>query len=599
MTFSASVRRRSLFVIFECGVLGPHVGGRSMNSFRAGKSCSIAVAILIAMVLVAAPGALAQTKPLGKLTAVEVQGNSQVDTDLILEQITLKIGDDITEQAVNETFARLDRMGWFMELSANTVPHLDGYKLIFFVREFPVLKDVRLAGNQQVPTGELLAVMETKAGEQLNAATLRSDLEKLSKLYSDKGYWVSIEPVLGDDAELQVNFVEWTVAEIRLEGLEKTKPAVARRTITLKEGEVINVTTINNDRRALYMLGAFEDVQARVEPIQGRPEFAVTYVFTERKTGVANMNLSYSSATGIMGYLQLGDENFLGNAQTINVKAEFGMGRANYELGFYEPWLGKTGKMSLGLNLYNRTADKKFTPEPAEGAEPIPYSQRRTGADVSLGTKLSLNTRAYVKFKWDNAVNTPADPDMADKIPPDGVTRSITLSAVNDERNDLWNPSAGHRLSGSIEYAGGLLGGDNHFTKLQAEGSGYLQVHEGHVLAARVSGGWGLTDLPEQERFVLGGAETVRGYKYGDIEGDRMIFANAEYRFKIIDNLQGVAFVDAGQAWDIGDSPDFSATKVGYGIGARLTVPFLGTIRIDYGISKQGGQLYFSFGQTF
>ena len=124
-------------------------------------------------------------------------------------------------------------------------------------------------------------------------------------------------------------------------------------------------------------------------------------------------------------------------------------------------------------------------------------------------------------------------------------------------------------------------------------------MHEGHVLAARVSGGWGLTDLPEQERFVLGGAETVRGYKYGDIEGDRMIFANAEYRFKIIDNLQGVAFVDAGQAWDIGGSPDFSATKVGYGIGARLTVPFLGTIRIDYGISKQGGQLYFSFGQTF
>ena len=61
-----------------------------MNSFRAGKSCSIAVAILIAMVLVAAPGALAQTKPLGKLTAVEVQGNSQVDTDLILEQITFE-----------------------------------------------------------------------------------------------------------------------------------------------------------------------------------------------------------------------------------------------------------------------------------------------------------------------------------------------------------------------------------------------------------------------------------------------------------------------------------------------------------------------------
>ena len=59
---------------------------------------------------------------------------------------------------------------------------------------------------------------------------------------------------------------------IRLEGLED-KPAVARRTITLKEGEVINVTTINN---TVGYMGGVRDVQARVEPIQGRPEFAVT-----------------------------------------------------------------------------------------------------------------------------------------------------------------------------------------------------------------------------------------------------------------------------------------------------------------------------------
>ena len=228
----------------------------------------------------------------------------------------------------------------------------------------------------------------------------------------------------------------------------------------------------------------------------------------------------------------------------------------------------------------------------------IPYSQRRTGADLSLGTSLSLNTKAFLKLKMTTLSTRPIH-SRAREPPPGGITRSVTLSAVNDARNDLWNPSDGHRLSGSIEYAGGVLGGDNHFTKIQAEGAGYLQIHDGHVLAGRVSGGWGLAPLPEQERFSLGGAETVRGYKYGDIEGDRMAFANAEYRFRIIDSLQGVAFVDAGQAWNAGEAVDVKNTKIGYGVGVRLNVPVLGTIRVDYGISKQGGQLYFSFGQTF
>ncbi|OPZ64891.1 MAG: Outer membrane protein assembly factor BamA precursor [Firmicutes bacterium ADurb.Bin506] len=574
-----------------------------MNSFCARKVCSIVVMVAMAVTLAAVPALAAQSKSLGKLTAVEVQGNSRIDSETILKQVTLKIGDDITEEAVNETFARLDSMGWFSDLNANTVQYLGGLKLIFVVREFPVLKSVSIAGNQLIPTDELAALMTTRAGEQLNAATLRSDLEKISKLYSDKGYWVSIEPSLQGDAELAVHLVEWTVSEIKLEGLGKTKPAVARRSISLKEGEFIDVAKINNDRRALYMLGAFEDVQAKVEPVAGKPEFTVTYIFTERKTGVANINLSYSSSTGIMGYLELGDENFLGNAQRINAKAEFGWGKANYELGFFEPWLGKTGKMSLGLNLYNKTADKKYTPESegGEGEDPvtIPYSQRRTGADVSLGTSLSLNTKVFLKLKMDNVVNTTSDPAGPEGLPAGGITRSITLSAVNDARNDLWNPSDGHRLSGSIEYAGGILGGDYSFTKVQAEGAGYVQIHDGHVLAGRVSGGWGLTPLPEQERFILGGAETVRGYKYGDLEGDRMAYANAEYRFRIIDSLQGVAFVDAGQAWNAGESLDIKNTKIGYGVGVRLNVPVLGTIRVDYGISKQGGQLYFSFGQTF
>jgi outer membrane protein insertion porin family len=216
-----------------------------------------------------------------------------------------------------------------------------------------------------------------------------------------------------------------------------------------------------------------------------------------------------------------------------------------------------------------------------------------------VGRTLSLNTRAFLKFKMDNAVTRALDPDEQDNIPTGGITRSLTVSAVNDTRDDLWSPTSGHRLTGSVEYAGGMLGGDHSFTKVEGEGSAYFQVRDGHVLAGRISSGFGISTLPEQERFRLGGAETVRGYKYGDLEGDRMALANAEYRFRIAKGLQGVVFCDAGRAWNAQDSFTLDGAKVGYGVGVRISVPVLGMIRIDYGIAEGRGQAYFSFGQTF
>jgi outer membrane protein insertion porin family len=577
------------------------------------RHCTVLAVMMAVMLLVSFSAMAAQSGSLGVVTAIEIRGNSRIDSDDILKAMTIKIGDELTESAIQQSFVAMDSLGWFADLGANTVPHFGGIKLIIVVQEFPVVNKILVSGNALIPTDELLGVMKSKVGSQLNANQLRTDLQALGSHYHEKGYWVSIEPSLSDTGDLTLHLVEWTVSEVKFAGNQKTKPKVIQRCIETQPGDYINVNKINEDRRRIYMLGAFEDVEAKVEPVPGKFEYVVTYVLTERKTGIANLALTYSSQDKLMGYIELGDENFLGNAQTVNIKAEFGRSKTNYELGFYEPWVGASGKTSVGFNLFSKTLAKQYTPsdenetlssgavlglEEAE-VDPIEYTQRRTGGNVTVGRTLSLNTKAFVKFKMENAINIAAESEYADQIPPGGTTRSLTLSAVNDTRDDLWNPATGHKLSSSLEYAGGILGGDNDFAKLQGEACQYYQVRDGHILAGRVSAGYGFDGLPVDERFRIGGAETVRGYKYGDIEGDRMTLANAEYRFNITKGLQGVLFCDAGQAWNADGSFDVSNTKVGYGAGVRIMVPVLGMIRIDYGIGDSGGQAYFSFGQTF
>ncbi|MEA4884953.1 MAG: BamA/TamA family outer membrane protein [Clostridia bacterium] len=576
-----------------------------MKDVRFSRFCGI-LAVMVAAVLLASSAAwAAEPKSLGKVTAIEVQGNQRIDSDIIIRAMAIKVGDELTEQAINTSFGAIDALGWFADLGANTAPYLGGVKLIVIVQEFPVISKVSISGNKLIGSDVLTAALGSKPNAQLNMNTLRVDLQALGKIYQDKGYWVSIEPSVQEQGVLSLNVFEWTVADVRVSGNEKTKAYVIQRSIQTKSGDYVDVNKINDDRRRVYMLGAFEDVEAKVEPVPGKYEYAINYVVKERKTGTANMGITYSSATGLTGYLQLGDENFLGNAQTVNLRAEFGGGQTNYEIGFHEPWVGKSGKTSAGFNLFAKSVEKKYTP--AEDVDdgnpdtpaPIQYKQRKTGGDVTIGRSLSLNTTASLKLRIENAVNTAVNPEDQLLTPAGGNTRSLTLSAQNDTRDDLWNPAAGHRVTGSVEYAGGLLGGDASFSKVEAEGSIYRQVREGHILAGRVSGGFGLAALPEDQQFKLGGAETVRGYNYGDFQGDRMALANAEYRFSIVKGFQGVVFVDAGQAWKIGEPFQLSNTKMGYGVGVRVMVPVLGMIRVDYGIGKNGGQAYFSFGQTF
>ena len=160
------------------------------------------------------------------------------------------------------------------------------------------------------------------------------------------------------------------------------------------------------------------------------------------------------------------------------------------------------------------------------------------------------------------------------------------------------NPKSGSYKRVSAEMAGGILGGDYTFGKYQAEGSLYHEVLRNQVLALHLATGLSAGTLPPHEQYRIGGAESLRGYDYGEFYGDKMVLANAEYRFQIIKGLQGVVFADTGAAWLKDDPVNLADFSTGAGVGVRIDTP-IGMLRIDYGVGKKGGQAYFSFGQMF
>lgn len=116
---------------------------------------------------------------------------------------------------------------------------------------------------------------------------------------------------------------------------------------------------------------------------------------------------------------------------------------------------------------------------------------------------------------------------------------------------------------------------------------------------------------PYNDLFSIGGANSIRAfsirsigpgsyhpgkstYSYIDEMGDIKLEANIEYRFPIIANLYGAAFIDAGNVWLINENAnqpggkinmsDFGKTiALGTGVGLRYDLDFL-ILRFDLGI---------------
>jgi outer membrane protein insertion porin family len=150
------------------------------------------------------------------------------------------------------------------------------------------------------------------------------------------------------------------------------------------------------------------------------------------------------------------------------------------------------------------------------------------------------------------------------------------------------------------EYAGGILGGDSQYTKLEGSESIFFPgfFFDETAFHFRLSAGevWENepNKLPDFEKFYLGGINSLRGFPsrtvgvrpYPEnpdyvIGGKIMWCANVEYHFPLVKagGLRGLFFYDAGNVYDT--DWDFNDVKQDAGVGVRWLSP-MGPMRLEW-----------------
>jgi outer membrane protein insertion porin family len=291
---------------------------------------------------------------------------------------------------------------------------------------------------------------------------------------------------------------------------------------------------------------------------------------------------------------------------------------ADYTATFWNPHYDD-GKLGLGASVYNKINEYSD------------YDKQSMGGKLLFGYPLGEYTNLSWSYRLEKYTIEDVDND-ADKVIKDiegeNWASALYASIKRDTTDRRINPSRGMTHQFSVEYGGGLLGGDDDFVKFIADANHYFPVFLDTIFHLHAQAGYVMENggdrIPPFERFYLGGMNSVRGYEersisplYNDKDasegydegeekgGNKSFFVNFEYLVPLNKEmgLLGLVFFDAGNSWDEDERVDFDLYK-SVGAGVRWYSP-LGPLRLEYGYpldeidDEREGRFEFSVGQFF
>jgi NTE family protein len=401
---------------------------------------------------------------------------------------------------------------------------------------------------------------------------------------------------------------------IDIRGLEGVDVRYVRARLRLQPGDAPDPAALDADLSALYGLGDFERIDYARKEQNGRT--GVELAFSEKPWGPTYLQFGLNAGSDFSD-----DATFtlIGNVTRRHVNARGAEWRTDLLAGrtlgvtseFYQPldWAGRyfVAPQLIALQAGHPLFD--------QGHRLAQYVARRYVAGIDGGIQFRRSGEVRVGVRWgtaDTTVRTGA-PDLPQF---DVRVGAVVARGVFDTLDHGTFPTSGTTADVSLVRALRVLGAQT--ARVDPAGSRLLEPHDKLVFRAMrffeyrsrtffggVDGGSSLgTELPQPERFRLGGLLSLSGFAEGELSGQHYLIGRAGMHQRVARLVpafgRGVyagAWVEAASAserWR-----DLTAQNVVFSTTVLLGADtVLGPILAAYGLGEAGHRrFYVAFGR--
>ena len=599
--------------------------------------------------------------PRVRIEEINFIGNEQIPANTLSKKLKTRTGKPFDQILFEEEDLSLNLRNYYQDRGFSQVKVI-GYEKRFTEDKTGMMLDITVDEGPEFIVGtytlevqagaknlfsekKIRGMLDPAEGEIFNRGNFDESISKLQQAYLDKGYLLSEvvpTPFFNEadgvvDITLKINEGDIIIiGKVIITGLEKTNEHVVKRELDflgIKSDELLDVKALRKARQRLFQMGSFiraVDFVPSDTAEENLKDLRVNVAETPR-TGMLSLGGGYGSEGGIFGTAEVGQNNLLGRAYRIHLKGELGTrDHHTAELSFGTPWVLGT-PTRLNARIYDNRRFRRYYGTVGAVLNRTNnylydrYVWGRRGASVTLGRPIMHDIDLSVRFRNEHVEAHNPDAELINRS-----TRSILFAVgrdTRDYRTSLYDPTGGSSHTLSYEYSGGILGADNEFQKYSADTSWFYSGWWNHVIAVHARAGYMVSKSTDRrflfyERFFLGGVDTVRGYEdyeiYPDPDpdkpgvfnpygGNKVFFANFEYRIPVSQQLTAALFFDIGKVWDESVRNPFSQInnmKRGLGVEARLNMfGMLARLGWGYGLDRisgePSGKFHFTIGPGF
>lgn len=479
---------------------------------------------------------------------------------------------------------------------------------------------IEVVGSTVFDAEDFAPIVQPAAGQSLTLEGLRTIADKITQLYLNQGYLTS-RAVLVDQVVtagvIQMRVIEGSLETIEIQGAAQTNPDYVRRRVALGATTPLNQANLEDQLRLLRLNPLFDNVEASLRAGTGLGQSILTVRVTEANPFLGSVSVDNFSPPSVgserlglvLSYLNLtgwGDE-----VTAQHYRSTTGGSRI-YDLSYRIP-----------LNPLNGTLQLRASPTDYEITDPAFSEQDILGNadEYEVSFRQPLRRSPREEFAFSLGVTTrDGDAFFNDFQIDDSTTTVIGLGQdwVLRDVNGAWALRSQFNIGTSLLNADTGAEPDGLFVSWLGQAQRVQVLSSDHLLILQADLQLTPDPLPGSEQFVIGGGQSLRGFRQNARLGDNGFRISVEDRIALGRNESGIPifqaapFADLGAVWNDGDNPadtpdDSFLAGIGLGLlwepSPDLTLRFdfaLPLVEIsDRGENAQDRAFYFSINYAF
>ncbi|WP_224092391.1 ShlB/FhaC/HecB family hemolysin secretion/activation protein [Nostoc sp. MS1] len=440
------------------------------------------------------------------------------------------------------------------------------------------VKEIRVIDSTVFGQSDFAPVVKPFEGRELTAEEVRKAADAVTQLYLNQNYLnsraVPVTPQPGaTDGVLVIRVIEGRLADIDIEGTQHVNPAYIRSRIRLGASVPLNAVKLEEQLRLLRLDPLFTNVEASLRPTGQVGQSLLIVRVQEAKNFTSNFlidNYSPPSVGGERFGVELGYRNLTGFGDLLTgaYYRTFTGGFEAFDFGYQIPVNAMNGTVQLRVSpSSSKITEAPFKDLGIQGEQDIYEINYRQPLWRSPREEFALS----LGFTYQDGQTF-----LFDRLPtpfgigPDqnGVSRTSVIKFGQDYVSR--SSQGAWFLRSQFNFGVGLFNAtsnpdpipDSHFFSWQGQIQRSQQLSNNNLLI--IQGDVQLTPnslLPSQQ-FVIGGGQSVRGYRQNIRFGDNGVRLSVEDRIIVQRNVAGLPtiqlapFFDMGVVWNQGDNPN-------------------------------------------